>query len=340
MNNTSKLELLGTILSLINGESYQATITNLAKDCNVPILYMRKVLIALLSNRIIGKCMYTREEREQENELTITEQFTDDPSRVSRLIMRGDFDDIRFDITLNLLNQDASELLTLSHTDFYALGALGESASSLQRFSLFEKKDNTNPVSSDIRKLQDTLITAANNEQAVNFTYTNSNGEVNQVTCFPYEIITNVTDNWIYLRAANGKHYRLDRIEPGCSPIRLGAERPAPNINESEKYKWGVFGDTDIPEHVKVVIFIDNEDKLIRITNDLKYRKETYKLTDKGDYYLYEDDVIGIDEFQRWIRSYGPSVVVLEPESQKDQIIERAQKTLDLYDNSKAWSSL
>ena len=73
------------------------------------------------------------------------------------------------------------------------------------------------------------------------------------------------------------------------------------------------------------------------IENDIRYRSETCKLYQDGDCYYYEDDIIGFQGFQRWIRSYGTSIVVLEPESLKNEVVQQAHEVLKKYEQAKSW---
>ena len=55
------------------------------------------------------------------------------------------------------------------------------------------------------------------------------------------------------------------------------------------------------------------------------------KLYKDGNYYYYEDDILGMPDFRRWLRSYGSSITVLEPQTLIDEIIESTRKTLSYY---------
>ena len=68
-------------------------------------------------------------------------------------------------------------------------------------------------------------------------------------------------------------------------------------------------------------------------------RSETGKLYANGDYYYYEDDILGIPDFRRWLRSYGSSITVLEPQSLIDEITKNTKKTLFYYEELKSIQS-
>lgn len=68
-----------------------------------------------------------------------------------------------------------------------------------------------------------------------------------------------------------------------------------------------------------------------KIKSDTALRSETSKLYQEGNYYYYEDDILGIQDFRRWLRSYGSAITVLEPQSLINEITESVQKTLSYY---------
>lgn len=77
-----------------------------------------------------------------------------------------------------------------------------------------------------------------------------------------------------------------------------------------------------------------------KIKNDTRHRQATCKLYQKGEHFYYEDDIIGIDEFHRWLRSYGSSIQVLEPARLREKIIAAAETTLDYYSWVEKWKDL
>ena len=62
------------------------------------------------------------------------------------------------------------------------------------------------------------------------------------------------------------------------------------------------------------------------------------KLYEEGEFYYYEDDIIGLGEFQRWLRSYGSSIQVIEPKELRDDIINAAKTGLEFYAMSESWN--
>ena len=116
---------------------------------------------------------------------------------------------------------------------------------------------------------------------------------------------------------------------------------PGIKARPNQKYIWGAYSKPDdVPVHVKLRIAPETQNIISKIKRDTSLRSETRKFYQDSDNYYYEDDIIGLGEFQRWVRSYGSSVIVIEPESLRNEITERAIQTLDLYEASKCWGVL
>ncbi|SFQ09620.1 Predicted DNA-binding transcriptional regulator YafY, contains an HTH and WYL domains [Lachnospiraceae bacterium XBB1006] len=347
MNNIYKFDLLSNIISLINSEEYDASITNLANDCNIPLPYMRKVMLSLIKNQTTQYCLYTSDELfisadndddDFDLEQSFIEKYTDDPKRYAELILNGTYDDMTWEFNLRVLDNICDVILPLTHLEYGAITALGESILSIKRGALLEKKETVNPISLEVQKNCDTILTAKSNGYAVSFSYQKSNGEIEQVTCHPVELTTNISDNWIYMSSAEGKSYRLDRFKQIHRIIKTTSP-PEYTENPKKKYAWGsYFNDELEPIHVKIRIAAETKNIIRKVKNDLKYRSRTGKLIQDGEYYFFEDDIIGLPEFQRWLRGYGSSIIVLEPQELRDEIVQNAKIILDLYNKSKSWS--
>lgn len=302
---------------------------------------MRNTIITLLKNQAIQSCISTSTDYEEDTENSFIENFLEDPESISNKIVNGDYDNTEWEIDLRVLNLGSEELLPLSHLEYGALKALGENFLSIKRGSIYEKKENSTPISIAIQKNIETIQDAISDKQAVTFVYKKQNNETKQVTLFPYQLITNVSDNWIYLQSTEGKLYRLDRFQHPCKIVKGAGEYPDFTPNPNQKYVWGAYFKKDLtPTHVKLRIADETTNIIKKIQRDIYLRSETCKFYQEGDFYYYEDDIVGMDEFQRWVRSYGSSIIVLEPKSLQDSIISRAHETLDNYKLAESWSDL
>lgn len=76
------------------------------------------------------------------------------------------------------------------------------------------------------------------------------------------------------------------------------------------------------PVHVKLQIYEDTSNIIEQIRKDTYRRayaglygpvENTSQGHDSPNVYYYEDDILGINSFKRWVRKFGSSIVVLEP---------------------------
>ena len=346
-NNISKYDLISSLIALINAEEYESTITNISCTLKLPVQYVRKTMITLLNNQMLQSCITTQEDyTTEDDEESFIERFLDDPVAETNKIKAGAYDDVIWDIHLDILDHNAQEILPLTHLEYSALRSLGENILSLKRASIFEKKDTINPTSAAVKKYKELIQDAIYLHKAICFNYQKFNTTTKQfepkpVTCFPQELITNITDNWIYMRSTDLKLYRLDRIVQTCRIINNSPPFPGLSEDPKQKYVWGAFSNREtIPVHVKLRIAPETTNIVAKIRRDTAFRKETSNFYQEGDFYYYEDDIIGLDEFQRWIRGYGSSIVVMEPQSLRDIIKQRAKQSIDLYEAAQSWGSL
>jgi len=121
--------------------------------------------------------------------------------------------------------------------------------------------------------------------------------------------------------------YRLDRIVKITETNETFKPAVNFNIDDYLAHNWGM----EQGEAVQVKVLFKNEGNVFyKVKRDLHCRKNK-KLTEYDDYLVYEDTVIGINSFKRWLRSYGSSAVVIEPEELKQELIESARKCLEYY---------
>ncbi len=338
MIRNEKYDYLSNVISLLNSTEFSSSITGLARECNVPVEYMRRTIIALLKNKTLQSCINTADayDIDGNSDLYLAEEFIDDPEEYSAKILAGEFDDTEWVIDLKLMDMD-DELLSLSNLELGALKSFGENILSLKRAAVFETKDITTPIPSIVRENQKKITAAIEQGNAITFDYKSGIGRVHSLTILPVRINTNVTDNWIYVLSSVGTSYRLDRFVHICKIVPPPASvKKKPNANR--KYYWGTGSSREpAPTHVKIKIYNETGNILEKIRNDLSFRRETGTFRQAGDVIYYEDDVIGIKDFQRWVRSYGSSIVVIEPRELRDDILSRAREALSLYDRSTEW---
>ena len=92
--------------------------------------------------------------------------------------------------------------------------------------------------------------------------------------------------------------------------------------------RWGMeFGD---PIKVKVR-FINRSQTITKVRKDVAHRQCVLTEETGGESLLYEDTIIGRNEFSAWILGFGSAATVLEPLDLRDEIIARVRATLGNY---------
>lgn len=92
--------------------------------------------------------------------------------------------------------------------------------------------------------------------------------------------------------------------------------------------RWGIeFGD---PIKVKVR-FINRAQTIPKVRKDVAHRECVLTEENGGESLLYEDTIIGRNEFSAWVLGFGSAATVLEPLDLRDEIIARVKATLTNY---------
>ena len=342
MDDNKTLFLISDIFSLLNSEDFDATIPSIAKACNIPIEYVRKFILRLVKNTILSSCVTVEAPDTLNLETSFVDDFLADEKNVANNLLNGQYDHYLWSIRLNVLNLDEDQLLGLTALEYSAIKSLGENDTSFKHSAIYERKDNVTKVEKGIRKNQEQIQTAIDSHTAISFCYKDRKGIIENHTGFPVNLATSIADNWIYFELANNIGiYRLDRVVGIIKTIKNSA--PFPEIIESpnKRYMWGsYFREDAVPEHVKIAISDTRPNMIQKIQNDIRHREGLCSFYKQEDVYIYEDDIIGIREFQRWIRGYGSSIQVIEPAYLREDIIDKAHKTLALYEASKEWENL
>lgn len=338
--NNDKITIISKIISLINSDFFDASILSLSEKCNIPVKYTRNCILKFLNNNVISECLDTDDDS-LSSKVSIIEEFKYNNDIFAKKLLNGKYDKVIWNIDLKILNYDSSQILTLSSLEYGLLNSIDNSLFTTNKEPIFEIKNNTYPNSQNIRRNYRTIQNALINKKEIHFTYKDSKGVTFTVEGFPVDIFTNVTDNWIYFTIANSYTYRLDRVISQIKEIKKSKEYPCVKKNPYEKYLWGSTYNTDEkPIYIKLLISDINANIINKIKSDTQHRQAICKFYKKDNYYYYEDKIIGVDEFQRWLRSFGSSIQVIEPIFLKNKIIETANEILKIYKESDTWGDI
>ncbi|MFV0362842.1 MAG: WYL domain-containing protein, partial [Suipraeoptans sp.] len=125
---------------------------------------------------------------------------------------------------------------------------------------------------------------------------------------------------------------RLDRINSAIKILSDKSDIDSYVANDYQKYFWGTeYKDHGNPIHVKLRIANETSNILEKIKQDTALRFQTSSLYQDGEFYYYEDDILGMQDFRRWLRSYGASIAVLEPNELIEEIVSSANLALAYY---------
>ena len=163
-------------------------------------------------------------------------------------------------------------------------------------------------------------------------------GHNESIEIAPLRLFLNTTDGLYYCISINEEEkmltYRLDRI---LFDVHIVKNAHYEDLHEKtlEKldYVWGAAFENDSPPvHVRLEIHAGTPNILTKIRSETRSRRFA-SIRKEGDYYIYEDDVIGLPSFRSWVLSYGSSVKVLEPSSLAEQILISSRTRLLNYED-------
>ncbi len=335
MNNN--LDTIGLIISLILSDCFTASVDSLAVACHLPNQQMRKYLAVIFKNKNLLTHLSPSPESDTENE---EDNFIDTAQNFLSEITSGNAD--AEPIYLIAMSDFIDDYLLLPITSVEA-GYISNTYPKLiqnQRANLFEIKDSLNSVPKQILEKHDIIQNAISQNRKIEFRYKSPQFDLANIVCSPATVIQNLTTNVLYLKDTENNYYRIDRIK---SKIKIMSE--SSNLsqyipNSYQKYYWGnEYQEHKEPIHVKLQINTGTTNIIEKIKRDTVLRSETGKLYKDGDFYYYEDDILGIPDFRRWMRSYGSSITVLEPQTLIKEIIENITKTLTYYEKLNAFNA-
>lgn len=171
---------------------------------------------------------------------------------------------------------------------------------------------------------------AINDKKIINVKYRNNKNEVNEMKIEPLALVYYEFENKFYLLGQYNNNlmtYSLERF----IKTDITNERFVDNLDiDFDKYLANVWG-MESGNRVKVKIkFIKEANVEEKVKRDLQRR--IYKTIEEyDDYFIYSDEVIGINSFKQWLRSFGSSAIVLEPKELRDEIVEAVKKALRYY---------
>lgn len=327
MNNN--FDTIGLIISLILSDNFTASVDSLATACNVPTQQMRKYLAVIFDNKNLLTHFSPSPKSDDENE---EDYFINTAQDFLSKIISGNAD--TEPIYLIDMNDFIDDYLLLPISSVEA-GYIRNAYPKLiqnQRASLFEIKDSLNSVPKPILEKYDIVQNAIFQNRKIEFKYKSPKFDLANIVCSPATVIQNLTTNVLYIKDTENNYYRIDRIK---SKIRIMSEPSDLSQYIPSSYQknfWGnEYQEHGEPIHIKLRISTGTTNIIQKIKSDTALRS-TGKLYKEGDFYYYEDDILGMPDFRRWMRSYGSSITILEPQTLIKEITDSTKKTLYYYE--------
>ena len=317
---------LNTIIALLGNDEFSYSVQELSDLLNIDRNTLRNDLITIMRDDDNSFTVCARDE-EWEDRFTYSPEF-------EKNFRAGRFDDVQIfiespfksDIHVVLSDREWSALADFLRAREYDL---------MDRRSNVLIKNTVGAVPERDLMLRDQISGMIEAGKMLKLEYVNKAGEYGVFDVRPLAIIQNVSDDMIYL-AADGytgaevftAFYRFDRIRSVKETKSVIPDADHDELFEKLPLMWGT--ELSEPVHVRLKIF-DEVGVYERIKRNLGVRAEQHLVAEE-DHYIYEDDVIGIHKFASWVRSYGASVVVLEPRSLADAITDSARERLKYYE--------
>lgn len=337
MKTNNNYDTIGLIISLILSDNFLASVESLAEACDLPVQQMRKYLSVIFDNKNLLTHLSPTPDADDENE---DDNFIETASTFLSAILSGNAD--TKPIYLIDMYDFIDDYLLLPITSIEA-GYVSNVYPNLirnQRANLFEVKDTVDSVPKHILDKQDDIQNAISQKVKIKFQYKSPQFDLTDIICSPVTIIQNLTTHILYVKDTENNYYRIDRIKSKITMLENPSDINLYTPNPYQKYFWGnEYKKHGEPTHIKLQIKANTTNIIEKIKNDTALRTETGKLYKDNEYYYYEDDILGMPDFRRWLRSYGSSITVLEPQTLIDEITENTSKTLSYYNKLKSYFS-
>ena len=191
-----------------------------------------------------------------------------------------------------------------------------------------------------LNELRDDLQAAMQEGKCVTFSYDRA-GEKQVIKDFsPLSIYETVENGQLYLVGFNTEgellFNRLDHIRDMEKQEMLIPYHDRKRL-EILNYMWGADASSDELEDVKIKIFNNTKNiiaKIKAVADGRKYAK-LYQEPENDKVWYYEDTICGMNSFKKWLRSFGASVVVMEPLWLAEDMYKSAARRLEMYEKHK-----
>lgn len=296
-----------SIMSIIKNRG-GCSLDELSEITNLPLELLSKNLKVIYEN---NELLYEFKELQ----LDLEDYETDIDS--GRLIIEDNIDSDEVMISLN--TKEKNMLMTiLSHNDKNKL--MGIETKQIYNINLNRY----------IKYQLIQISTAINENKVLRVMYEGRDKQTREMFIEPLGIIFYEFENLFYILGQyEGKItiYKLDRISKIHGEKRTFQRIPSFSMDKFLENIWGMEQGKEVWVKVK---FLKEANVEYKVKRDIEFRKNKV-IEDYENYFIYEDTIIGINSFKSWLRGYGSSAIVLEPQELRIEIIESAKKLLNYY---------
>lgn len=350
MNNSDALERLSTIFCLLQTQGQDATIEGISEALNIPINVIREDIQSILQVETFTSLFNIDDDSlfdDDDDDFFDEEIESSNSKRTSKRVIYNKK-------LLSLLTDDKP--LYLDSNDFYSddkhppLYITHREKQLLEQYFpdlLKSSKENLymtkeSPAVLDLNAIKNTdfintIQDAIHYHEYVSFSYTKVKDNIrNDYLLAPKLLYHDINKGRMYMITISEKEeiiaFRLDRMSGVTRNKKLHDETPIPEkILSKFDYLWSMDTSTsDEPIHVKIRVEVYNRNIYEKIQNDISRRKYA-KFYQDGDYWYFEDDIIGITSFRSWIYQFGSAMVVMEPVSLAHDVYNAALTRLEKY---------
>lgn len=313
------VDRLNAILSLYQAKRARYSISDISEMLKIPIGIVRDDIVALHTCREIPVTFYPCNE-------TILDDFD---NNMSDEIRQGVFDDEELEM---LSSKEDDMFLALTALEYKCLKELQDDNENWT-FGVhrnFVTKPLYNQAKANMQIKASEMQNVIEEQKSIRIRYFTKNKKTISIDIRPLQLVKIETEDLYYVVTIyNGaiSPFRLDKIK-GFDVLDIDLEMPDTKVLNDLPNIWGM----ELGERVHVRILIRNEGRVQeKVRRDLLNRTNG-KWKKSGDDLLFEDDVIGIGSFKNWLNGYGSSILVLEPASLRNEIIDSAKRRLKMYE--------
>ena len=342
---------VSTLFTLLNMGEFGRTVTELVEILQIDKNVVYSDLASLLKNTKsdyvlqLDEELATDEQEELLDQLMMSRDSGEELNKetlVSRL-KTGAYDELPFIIPSPAGESEGGGQgmagISLTRSEF---AALSDFLKNLNRTVIGDRQDShilfkgtTLLHTERERGLIEELEGMIQKKQTAEITYHSQHGDEMDYTIRPAKLIHSMPDDVYYLIAfvegdAPLKNYMSLRVERIVDLEESLIRLPDPDLGMLPPFEkmWGMEDGEEF--HVKLRVY-DEANVVAKVRYDLGERAAKLVKAEDGCYY-YEDDLIGENRFRSWLRGYGSSVIVLEPESIREKMIETYRNVRAKYE--------